>query len=82
IVLKGRREPLRVYELLPAGGAGRPEVMRYARAFAALGANADRAPLAAFAAIAVADPHDGCARFWSDRIAAGETSPVVVMADK
>lgn len=82
IVLKGRREPLRVYELLAEGGGDRPEVVRYAGAFADLAADAGRAALADFAALSAADPRDGCARFWRDRIAAGETSPVVVMADK
>jgi adenylate cyclase len=86
IVLKGRHVPLRVWELLPAGAAASAAVRSYAAAFDRLGA-CDSAParaelLAQFRALAEAAPGDGCVRFHCDRLAAGECSAVVVMAEK
>ena len=67
LTLRGRSEPLRAYEPLPAAPAS-PDA--YAAAFAKLEA-ADPAAIAAFAALVGADPHDPLAQFHLRRLLNG-----------
>jgi adenylate cyclase len=82
IVLKGRREAIRVYDLLLERGAEAPAVRRYVAAFERLGDGDTAELMACFQALVRDDPTDGCARFHLARLAAGERTQRVVMEEK
>jgi len=81
IVLKGRHEELRVYELLPRDAAQMPRVRRYVEAFNHM---AEKLPDAEklFADLQAEQPDDGCIRFHLARLAAGASGAYIVMAEK
>lgn len=72
LMLRGRSEPLRAYELLPPQRSELPGMRGYAAAFERLSAGeADALP--AFAALVGADPSDPLANFHLRRLLNGET---------
>ena len=71
LMLRGRSEPLRTYEPLPAGAVGAGAIGPYADAFARL-ESADAAAMPAFAALVGAQPNDALASFHLKRLLNGE----------
>lgn len=81
IVLKGRSQPLGVFEMLEPGQENAPWLAQYRQAYALLEAN-DAGAEAALAELAAARPDDGLVAFHLDRARAGERVPLIVMASK
>jgi adenylate cyclase len=80
-MLKGKKSVLEICELLPAGGGESEAVQAYRAAYDDL--LADRPEAAGrFAELHAAYPEDGCVTFYAKRLAAGETSATIVMAEK
>lgn len=69
LVLRGRSEPLRAYEALPAAAA---DADAYMQAFAKLEAK-DSGAVAAFAALVGANPNDALAQYHLRRLLNGAT---------
>jgi class 3 adenylate cyclase len=81
IVLKGRREPIDVFELVEEPRCGSREIVRYREAYGLLDAGAAEAE-AAFDALAAEQPEDGCVALHLERLRAGERGSLVVMTEK
>jgi adenylate cyclase len=81
IVLKGRSQPLGVFEMLEAGCESAPWLADYRRAHALLEAD-DPAALPALRALAALRPDDGPVAFHLSRAEAGTRVPLIIMADK
>lgn len=82
IVLRGRTQPVRVFELLP-DPVPQPEVIAaYTNAYALLEqGNIDEARRA-FLALKEAAPDDGCVAFFAARLLAGQTDTLIRMREK
>jgi len=82
LVLKGKTEPLMVYEpiLVDAGQTPVPDPV-YEAAYALLAAG-DAGALAAFEALAAARPGDGLVAFQLDRARRGQLGEVIVFTQK
>ena len=81
LLLKGKTEPVRVFEPLPEEAADSPELRAWLAAFRLL-ENGDPAAEAAFAAIVEADPDDRLARLHLRRLRAGETGVLLRLTEK
>ena len=80
VVVKGRSEPLPVFDLTPGPDAAQRE--RYHAAFTLLEQGRTEAALAAFAALAADVPTDRLAAFHLSRLKAGATGTLIVMSEK
>ncbi len=80
-VLKGRREPIDVFELVEEPRCASPEIARYREAFRLLETDDAKAE-AAFAALAAELPDDGCVALHLGRLRAGDRGSLVVMEEK
>jgi adenylate cyclase len=80
-VLKGRHEPIEVYELIEEPRSASAAIARYREAYRLLEAGDPRAE-AAFAALAHELPDDGCVALHVERLRAGARDSVVVMEEK
>ena len=67
VVVKGKTQPMAIFEPIDPENVGSDHVRNYRAAYALLAAE-DPAALAAFEAVADADPKDGCARFHYKRL--------------
>ena len=81
IVLKGKTEPIRVYQPVSAREAESDFIKAYLAAYELMD-RGDPAALEAFRDLARANPEDGPTRLHLDRLEAGEASSLVVMHDK
>lgn len=81
IVLKGKTEPIEVFQPLSAEEADSSLIRRYAEAYALMAAGDPVAP-ALFAALAESHPEDGPTILHHARLARGESDDLVVMGDK
>lgn len=81
IVLKGRKAPLEMFELMQEDVAGEAWVESYRQAYARMEAN-DPAADPALAALAALRPDDGLVAFHQARLNGGKRVPLIVMADK
>lgn len=81
IVLKGKTEPIPVFQPLSAEQAASPFMSRYQAAYEAMRAG-DAGALPAFEALAAEDSEDGPTRLHLSRLQRGETGDIVVMGDK
>ncbi len=81
IVLKGKTEPIEVFQPLSAEEAGSSLMRRYAEAYAMMAAGDPVAP-ALFAALAQSHPQDGPTALHHARLSKGEADDMVVMSDK
>jgi class 3 adenylate cyclase/CHASE2 domain-containing sensor protein len=81
IVLKGKTEPIPVFQPLSAGEAEGVIIRRYQQAYGLMAAR-DPAALEAFAALAADAPDDGPTALHFTRLQKGETGDLVVMGDK
>ncbi|MFO1118631.1 MAG: adenylate/guanylate cyclase domain-containing protein [Rhodospirillales bacterium] len=81
LLLKGKTQPVRVFEPLPEEAAGSPKLRAWLEAFRLL---EDRNPAAeaAFAVIAAANPDDPLARLHLRRLRAGETGTLLTLTEK
>ena len=70
LILRGRTEPLRAYELLPADAFRAPAMTQYSQAFAKLEAG-DTSALLAFAALVGSHADDPLADFHLKRLLNG-----------
>lgn len=83
LVLKGKTEPLMVYEPLFASDPGaRANDDAYAKAWDLLCAGDSGAAAAAFTGLAAESPHDGLVRFHARRLQAGARDDLVVLERK
>jgi class 3 adenylate cyclase len=80
-VLKGRHEPIEVYELIEEPRSASAAIARYREAYRLLEAGDPRAE-AAFAALAQELPDDGCVALHVERLRGGARDSVVVMEEK
>lgn len=81
LLLKGKTQPVRVFEPLPEAAAGSPKLRTWLEAFRLL-EDRDPAAEAAFAAIVAADPDDSLARLHLRRLRAGETGVLLTLTEK
>lgn len=81
LVLKGKMQPLMVYEPLAATAPGKVADEEYRRAYALLDARAPEA-VAAFAKLAKTHPHDPLVALHLARLQAGEEGSVIAMSEK
>lgn len=81
LLLKGKTEPIRVFEPLPEDAAGSPVLRAWMQAFRLM-EEGDPAAEAAFAAIVQADPDDRLARLHLDRLRRGETGVLLTLTEK
>lgn len=81
IVLKGKTEPIAVFQPLAAEEAEGGFMQRYAQAYAAMAAGQAEA-LALFQALAAARPEDGPVALHLERLDQGASDDLVVMSDK
>jgi hypothetical protein len=81
VILKGRSEPIDVYELVDDARSASPTIARYRAAYGLLDAEDPQAE-AAFGALAAELPQDGCVALHLDRLRAGERGSLVVMTEK
>lgn len=81
LLLKGKTQPVRVFEPLPEEAAGSPKLRAWIEAFRLLEAR-DPAAEAAFAVIAAANPDDPLARLHLRRLRAGETGTLLTLTEK
>jgi adenylate cyclase len=81
IVLKGRTQPLGVFEMMEPGHESEAWVADYRAAFALLEADDPKA-VTALEKLAAERPDDGLVAFHLTRAAAGNRIPLIVMADK
>jgi class 3 adenylate cyclase/CHASE2 domain-containing sensor protein len=81
IVLKGKTEPIPVFQPLSAEQAEGIIIRRYQQAYGLM-ATGDPAALEAFAALAADAPDDGPTALHLTRLQKGETGDMVVMGDK
>ncbi len=81
IILKGRQDPIDVFELVEDALSGSPVLARYREAFGLLDAGDPQAE-AAFGALAAELPEDGCVALHLERLRAGERGSLVVMTEK
>lgn len=81
IVLKGKTEPIAVFQPLDAREADSDFIRRYRAAYDRMAAG-DGDAAAEFAALAAAYPDDGPTELHRDRLAKGGQSDLVVMSDK
>jgi adenylate cyclase len=79
LVLRGRREPMRAYEPLPAEDGASQATVAYADAFAKLEAG-DPSALGAFAALVGARPADALAQYHLKRLLNGAIGTRIEMA--
>jgi adenylate cyclase len=82
LVLKGKTEPLMVYEPILADADKAPEPDRAYEAAYALLAAGDFGALAAFESLAAARPDDGLVAFQLDRARHGQLGEVIVFTQK
>jgi adenylate cyclase len=80
-VLKGRQEPIAVYEVVEEPRCASAEITRYREAYRLLEAGDPKAE-AAFGALAAALPDDGCVALHLERLRAGARDSLVVMEEK
>jgi adenylate cyclase len=80
-VVKGRHEPIRVFEPVDPERYSDEYLARYEAAFAALEAGRPEAA-ALFAELQREDPGDPCVGFHCKRLAAGEAGILIVMTEK
>jgi adenylate cyclase len=80
-VLKGRHEPIDVYELVEEPRCASAEIARYREAYRLLDAGDPKAE-AAFGALAAVLPGDGCVALHLERLRAGARDSLVVMEEK
>jgi adenylate cyclase len=80
-VLKGRHEPIDVYELVEEPRCASAEIARYREAYRLLEAGDPKAETA-FSALAAALPEDGCVALHLERLRAGARDNLVVMEEK
>ncbi|MBK8175930.1 MAG: adenylate/guanylate cyclase domain-containing protein [Rhodospirillales bacterium] len=81
LLLKGKTEPVRVFEPLDPGAVDDDALRAYEAAFALLEAG-DPAAEAAFAATVGRAPEDGLAAFHLRRLRAGQTGSTVILTEK
>jgi adenylate cyclase len=81
IVLKGRHDPIDVFELVEEPRSGSAEIARYREAYRLLDEGDPRAE-AAFSALAADSPDDGCVALHLGRLRAGDRDSLVVMTEK
>ena len=81
LLLKGKTEPIRVFEPLPEEAAGSPALHRWQTAFHLLETE-DPAAEAAFAAIVEATPDDRLAHLHLGRLRRGESGVLVTLSEK
>jgi class 3 adenylate cyclase/CHASE2 domain-containing sensor protein len=81
IILKGREDPIDVFELIEEARAESHEIARYRAAYGLLDAGDPQAE-AAFGALAAELPDDGCVALHLERLRAGEHGSLVVMTEK
>jgi class 3 adenylate cyclase len=81
IVLKGKTEPIDVFEPLTGERAGSDYIQTYRKAYALL-AEGNGAADGLLKALREADPDDGCVAFHLERIAEGVRSSFIEMAEK
>jgi class 3 adenylate cyclase len=82
IVLRGRSQPVRVFELLP-DPVPRPEVIaRYAQAYALLEQGDDETARQRFLDLRELAPEDGCVAFFAARLEAGQGGTLIQMREK
>jgi class 3 adenylate cyclase len=82
IVLRGRSQPLPVFELLTAEAAQTEMIEQYRRAYAMLEQGDTEAAERAFLALQEIAPEDGCTAFFVRRLQNGQTGTVVMMTQK
>ena len=81
VVLKGKTKSVEVFEPIPEEAADSPKTAEYSRAFELLKSGSTEAR-AAFSGLAEKYPDDGLIRFHAKRLTAGETTSLIVMAEK
>jgi adenylate cyclase len=81
IVLKGRHDPIDVFELVEEPRSDSAGIAHYREAFRLLDAGDPRAE-AAFSALAAELPDDGCVALHLERLRAGARDSLVVMTEK
>jgi class 3 adenylate cyclase len=81
VVLRGKTEPIEVFEPLTIEQAGSDYMKTYRKAYALL-TKGDREADALLRSLHAADPQDPCVSFHLDRIADGVVSHHIEMADK
>lgn len=82
IVVKGRADPIEVFELLDAAQAADGRVARYHDAYCALDRGDPAGAEAVFATLRADWPQDACTELHLRRIREGHRDTVIVMADK
>ncbi|SDE11029.1 adenylate/guanylate cyclase domain-containing protein [Rhodospira trueperi] len=82
IVLRGRSQPLPVFEILTAEAAQTEMIEQYRRAYAMLEQGDTEAAERAFLALQEIAPEDGCTAFFVRRLQNGQTGTVVMMTQK
>jgi adenylate cyclase len=80
-VLKGRQDPIDVFELVEEPRSGSAEIARYRAAYRLLDDGDPRAE-AAFSALAADQPDDGCVALHLERLRAGARDSLVIMTEK
>jgi len=81
VILKGRHEPIDVFELIEEPRCASAAIARYREAYRLLDAG-DPGAAAAFGALAAELPGDGCVALHLDRLRAGARDSLVVMEEK
>lgn len=81
LLLKGKTEPIRVFEPLPEDEADTPALRAWLEAFRLMEVS-DPAAEAAFAAIVEASPDDRLARLHLSRLQRGETGVLLTLTEK
>ncbi|HEX5803051.1 MAG TPA: adenylate/guanylate cyclase domain-containing protein [Azospira sp.] len=81
LVLKGKSQPLGVFEPVVADASGRAPLAAYLAAYAAMASEAETAP-ALFDALADDYPDDPLVKLHRRRLQAGERGDLIVMAEK
>jgi class 3 adenylate cyclase/CHASE2 domain-containing sensor protein len=82
VILKGKAQPLPVFEPLTAEAAASPFMQAYEQAYALLDGPDLEAARQAFAALAAERPDDGPVALFCERLAAGDATTLVRMTDK
>lgn len=80
-VVKGRRQPIRIFEPLDGQRYTEEHIARYEAAFAALAVGSPQAT-ASFAELHREFPDDPCAAFHHRRLEAGQAGSLIVMTEK
>jgi len=81
VIMKGKEEPLEIYELLAPDRAESPFMSEYRRAYSLLDAG-DGTAETLFEKLHLENPEDGCVALLLDQINRGNISTQIIMSDK